>query len=59
MTIRKRRKAPPAEPIAGNGLLDRRMLLGRGIMFAGGWCHKSPPLRAHCGPGHRFAVGDC
>jgi len=35
MTIRKRRKAPPPEPIAGNGLLDRRMLLGRGIMFAG------------------------
>jgi len=35
MTIRKRRKAPPPEPIAGNGLLDRRMLLGRSIMFAG------------------------
>src|SRR6266478_372677 len=35
MTIRKRRKVPPPEPIAGNGLLDRRMLLGRGIMFAG------------------------
>src|SRR5689334_20424568 len=35
MTIRKRRKIPPPEPIAGNGLLDRRMLLGRGIMFAG------------------------
>ena len=35
MTIRKRRNAPPPEPSAGNGLLDRRMLLGRGIMFAG------------------------
>src|SRR5712675_2224414 len=35
MTIRKRRKAPPPEPIAGNGLLDRRALLGRGIVFAG------------------------
>src|SRR6266571_8754134 len=35
MTIRKRRKIPQPEPIAGNGLLDRRMLLGRGIMFAG------------------------
>src|SRR5256886_13582985 len=29
MTIGKRRKVPPPEPIAGNGLLDRRMLLGR------------------------------
>src|SRR5467141_2430757 len=35
MTIRKHRKIPPPEPIGGNGLLDRRMLLGRGIMFAG------------------------
>jgi len=35
MTIRKRRTAPPLEPVAGNGLLDRRALLGRGIMFAG------------------------
>ena len=26
---------PPLEPVAGNGLLDRRALLGRGIMFAG------------------------
>ena len=24
----------PPEPVAGNGLLDRRMLLGRGIIFA-------------------------
>ena len=33
MTIRKRRiEAPPLEPVAGNGLLDRRALLGRGIM---------------------------
>ncbi len=35
MTIRKRRKVPPLEPVAGNGLLDRRALLGRSIMFAG------------------------
>src|SRR5262249_7909007 len=34
MTIRKRRKAPSPEPVAGNGLLDRRALLRRGIMFA-------------------------
>ena len=36
MSIRKRRKDgsafPPPEPIAGNGLLDRRALLGRGIV---------------------------
>jgi sulfane dehydrogenase subunit SoxC len=36
MSIRKHRTAsPPLEPIAGNGLLDRRTLLGRGIMLAG------------------------
>src|SRR6266567_8852430 len=35
MTIRKRRYAAPLEPVARNGLLDRRALLGRGIMFAG------------------------
>ena len=36
MSIRKHRTAPaPLEPVAGNGLLDRRALLGRGIMFAG------------------------
>ena len=39
MDTRKRRKdrsaSPPLEPIAGNGLLDRRALLGRGIAFAG------------------------
>ena len=35
MTSRKRRTAPPPEPVAGNGLLDRRALLGRGIIFAG------------------------
>src|SRR5256886_17706769 len=35
MTIRKRRKVPPLEPIAGNGLLERRALPGRGIVFAG------------------------
>src|SRR6516165_8299800 len=39
MSIRKRRKdgsaSPPLDPVAGNGLLDRRILLGRGIMFAG------------------------
>ena len=36
MSFRRRRtKAPPLEPVAGNGLLDRRALLGRGIAFAG------------------------
>ena len=36
MRIRKRRAAAgPLEPVAGNGLLDRRALLGRGIVFAG------------------------
>src|SRR5262250_780618 len=39
MSIRKRRKDgsafPPLDPIAGNGLLDRRALLGRGIVIAG------------------------
>ena len=28
-------RPPPLEPVAGNGLLDRRALLGRGIVFAG------------------------
>src|SRR6266550_3205142 len=39
MSIRKRRKdgsaSPPLEPVAGNGLLDRRALLGQGIVLAG------------------------
>src|SRR5262249_59724550 len=35
MAIRRGRKAPPLEPVAGNGLLDRRALLGRGIVSAG------------------------
>src|SRR5262249_10436279 len=39
MSIRKHHKdgsAPlPLEPVAGNGLLDRRALLGRGIVLAG------------------------
>jgi sulfane dehydrogenase subunit SoxC len=37
MSIRKRRRgaAPPVEAVAGNGLLDRRTLLGRGVLFAG------------------------
>src|SRR3982074_874524 len=37
MSFRKRRDgaSPPIEDVAGNGLLDRRALLGRGIMFAG------------------------
>jgi sulfane dehydrogenase subunit SoxC len=32
---RRRAKYSPVEAVAGNGLLDRRMLLGRGIVFAG------------------------
>ncbi len=39
MSVRKRRKdgsaSPPLEPVAGNGLLDRRALLGQGIVLAG------------------------
>src|SRR5919108_46386 len=35
MTIRRHGGSPPLEPVAGNGLLDRRALLGRGIVFAG------------------------
>jgi sulfane dehydrogenase subunit SoxC len=39
MRIRKRRKdgsaSPPLDPVAGNGLLDRRALLGQGIVLAG------------------------
>ena len=39
MRIRKRRNdgsaSPPLEPVAGNGLLDRRALLGQGIVLAG------------------------
>jgi sulfane dehydrogenase subunit SoxC len=31
----RRGGTPPFEPVAGNGLLDRRALLGRGIVFAG------------------------
>ena len=32
---RRRTKSSPIEAIAGNGLLDRRMLLGRGVILAG------------------------
>ena len=40
MGIHKRRSASqPPEPIAGNGLLDRRALLGRGIALAGAATH--------------------
>ena len=37
MNNRNRRNSgsPPLEPVAGNGLLDRRALLGRGIALAG------------------------
>src|SRR5215218_4689036 len=39
MSLRKRGTrgvtAPSVEPVAGNGLLDRRALLGRGILLAG------------------------
>ena len=28
-------KSPPFEFVAGNGLIDRRALLGRGVVFAG------------------------
>src|SRR6266700_4502947 len=35
MTIKERRSRSDGPDVAGNGLLDRRALLGRGIMFAG------------------------
>ena len=34
-SIRRRRGHSPLEPVAGNGLLDRRMLLGQSVLFAG------------------------
>ena len=48
-TVRKDGSAvAPLETVAGNGLLDRRALLGRGIAFAGaatgGGTSLSPPL---------------
>jgi sulfane dehydrogenase subunit SoxC len=33
--MRSRRSDHSIEPVAGNGLLDRRALLGRGVMLAG------------------------
>src|SRR5712691_9167150 len=37
MSFRKRRNggSPPVDAVAGNGLVDRRALIGRGIVFAG------------------------
>src|SRR6516165_8412953 len=35
MTSKRRGQAPAYEPAAGNGLIDRRALLGRGAMIAG------------------------
>src|SRR5438045_1728173 len=32
---RRRTKSSPIEPVAGNGLLDRRALLGRSVVLAG------------------------
>ena len=32
---RRRTKSSPVEAVAGNGLLDRRALLGRGVILAG------------------------
>src|SRR6266446_2120864 len=32
---RRRTKSSPLQAVAGNGLLDRRALLGRGVVFAG------------------------
>src|SRR5262249_55645330 len=32
---RRRGREPSLDPVAGNGLIDRRALLGRGIAFAG------------------------
>jgi len=35
MTTNKRPRGRSLEPVAGNGLIDRRALIGRGIAFAG------------------------
>src|SRR5207302_7621551 len=35
MSVRRHDLQPNLQPVAGNGLLDRRALLGHGIMFAG------------------------
>src|SRR5215467_11636989 len=35
MSKRRHGGAPPVEAVAGNGLLDRRALLGRGVILAG------------------------
>ena len=32
---RRRARSSPLQAVAGNGLLDRRALLGRGVVFAG------------------------
>jgi sulfane dehydrogenase subunit SoxC len=34
-SVRHSRRQPPLQPVAGNGLLDRRMLLGSSVLFAG------------------------
>jgi sulfane dehydrogenase subunit SoxC len=34
LTSRQGRRGPPAPDVAGNGLMDRRTLLGRGVVFA-------------------------
>src|SRR5437016_864109 len=34
-SVRRPRRQPPFQPVAGNGLLDRRMLLGSSVLFAG------------------------
>src|SRR5947209_1958892 len=35
MTVRRRDPSQHLEPVAGNGLIDRRALIGRGVAFAG------------------------
>ena len=45
------------EPVAGNGLLDRRALLGRGVAFAGALGTGSGIPR--CGPGGGSSSGTC
>ena len=60
MRIRKRRnQPPPLEPVAGNGLLDRRALLGRGIVLAGAMTTAvgtSPTSVIHESPRRRIMV---
>ena len=57
--MRKRKAsgvAPPLEPVAGNGLLHRRALLGSGIVFAGALEHRRRADRRRRRTAHRAGL---